>query len=126
MMWLRLVPWVWERLELRLPYNYGKGWETPIFLRNLNAIADALRADTFLATSVKCFLFFLCPWVRANPCPLEVHDGAPPVDRTHYFSVPKMSKVPPKSPHARDKIDEVWIGDIPTQEGAQGCQTPPD
>ena len=45
---LRLLPWIWERLEL-IP-GCGPDWE---FLCKVNAMAKALRKDISLATSVK-------------------------------------------------------------------------
>ena len=58
---LRLVPWVWERLELPLPYSLFVRREIPVFLRKLNAITNGLRADTLLATSVKYLFSLLRP-----------------------------------------------------------------
>ena len=52
-MWLRLVPWVWERLEISIS-DYQKPDKTEIF-------ANVLRAETFLATSIRYFCALLCP-----------------------------------------------------------------
>jgi len=55
---LRLLPWVWERIKcLKLvPYWHSEG----AFPGGANTITDALRANMFLATCVKCFCALLC------------------------------------------------------------------
>ena len=58
---LRFLPWVWERLVLRLYYSEEAA------VRTLNTITNASQADRFLSTSVKYFYpFFLLPWVEAD------------------------------------------------------------
>ena len=44
-------------------------------MSNLNAIANALHADKFVATSVKYFYAFLYPRLWTDSCPMKVHDG---------------------------------------------------
>ena len=50
---LRLAPWLWEHLELSTRQAWDSAGETAV--RNLNAIANALRTNTSLTTSVKYF-----------------------------------------------------------------------
>ena len=52
---LRLLPWVWERLEI--PWQN----EEEDFARKLNTITNTLRADAYLTTSVKYFCALLRP-----------------------------------------------------------------
>ena len=60
---VRLLPWVWERIEcLEPPPLWGSG---PIRSRKRNTITGALRADTSLATIVRYFRTLLCPWFGA-------------------------------------------------------------
>ena len=42
-------------------------------------------------------------WIGANSCPLKVHDGAFLVEQS-LLPVCQMLRVPPKSPHARDRM----------------------
>ena len=56
---LRLVPWIWEYLQLPPPRNQSTRGE--IILKKLNIIANALNADTYLATSVRYFYPFSVP-----------------------------------------------------------------
>ena len=52
-MWLRLLPWIWERLEcIRLTPIWRSEGRYP---RKLSVIMNVLRADAFLATSVRYF-----------------------------------------------------------------------
>ena len=69
-MWLRFVPWVWERLELPFTHCWNSG-ET--FVGKLNAIANALRAEPFLAINVRYFDTLPCPWVGADSRLVKVH-----------------------------------------------------
>ena len=47
---LRLTPWVWERLGT----TYSRSsWDPKFLVRKLNTLVNVLRADIFLATSVK-------------------------------------------------------------------------
>ena len=53
---LRLLPWIWERLEVspQLAWGYDRGLLEPLGLvRRLNAIGNILHANVFLATNVK-------------------------------------------------------------------------
>ena len=99
----RLLPWIWGRLECPevTSRKLSKG-HTP---RKLDAIVNVLRADTFLATSVRYFIVIPSPWVSVDPCPLKVHDGVPRLQEFPLSRVRQMPKVPPKSPHARDRTD---------------------
>jgi len=72
MMRLRLLPWIWERLEcLRAASRWGPDAEGD-FPKGFNAIMGALRVDTLLAASVKYFRALLSPWVPADSCPPKV------------------------------------------------------
>jgi len=71
---LRLLPWIWDLLE---PSSCRYGNEN--FEPNLVAIANASRADTFLAASVKYSCALLYPCAGADSYPLKVHDSALPV-----------------------------------------------
>ena len=81
MMRLRLLPWIWGRLEF--PVEIPKWTSDGRFLMNsagrLNAIVNALRVDVPLGTNVKYFYAFLSPEVVADSCPLQVHGGVPHV-----------------------------------------------
>ena len=70
-MWLRLMPWIWEHINLPKPYSRSSG-ET---VRKLNAIVNVLRTGTYLATSVRYFCVLLYPWVGTDSCPPKVHDS---------------------------------------------------
>jgi len=100
---LRLLPWVWERVEVPLQ----NAWKSEVqILWGLNVIANALRRDVFLAGSVRYFCIFPCPWVTADSRLLmKVTEGASTAAWTHLSCVCQMPKVPPKHPHTRD-----WIG----------------
>ena len=111
---LRLLPWVWERLEV--PPRLGWGLEENC-VQKFNAIANLLRADTFLGASVKYSCVLLYPPVRADSCLLiKVHDGAPSVERVLLSSIHQMPEVPPKSSHVRDMGG--WHHDNLAREGA--------
>ena len=72
-MWLRFVPWVWERLEL--PFTHWNSGKT--FAEKLNTIANALQTEAFLATSVRYFYALPCPWAGVDSRGAKVHEGAP-------------------------------------------------
>ena len=74
-MWLRFVPWVWERLELPFTHYWGSGGT---WVRDFNPIANALHTEIFLATSVRYFYALLYPSVGADLRSVEVHEGASP------------------------------------------------
>ena len=95
---LRFLPWVWENIVL----SWQSSEET--FVNNLNTVANALHADKYVATSVKYFYTFPYPWLGTDPCLMKVHDGVFHVGFYHVLSVRRMPKVPPKSPHAIDRI----------------------
>lgn len=96
---LRLLPWIWERLEV--PQSSWKN-----FVGNLDAVVNGLRhADIFLATSVKYSCAFLSSCIEADLRHLKVHDGASPVEWGHSSSVRRMPRVPPMSSHARNRMD---------------------
>jgi hypothetical protein len=97
---LRLLPWVWERLECL-------AWK-------LDATANFIHANGSLAVNMKYFCPLLCTWVEADWCPLEVHDGVCRVGRAFVRLVPN---VPPKPPHARDRTGE-QVHAAPAQERA--------
>jgi len=67
-MWLRLRPWMWERLECM---KFVPSWGSP---GKLKVIMKHLRADVSLVTCVRYFCVHLCPWVAADLCPLKVPD----------------------------------------------------
>ena len=48
---LRLLPWVWERLELPPPHPWITGDES--FAKKLDSVVNALHTDIFLAANVK-------------------------------------------------------------------------
>ena len=74
---LRLLPWIWEHIEC---FKSAPSHGSVGLPRVLNAMIGALHMDTFLAASVKCFHALLCCTSgRADPCPLQVHDGVHPV-----------------------------------------------
>ena len=98
---LRLIPWIWEYLQVPPPRDWSSRGE--IVVRELNAIANFLCADTFPAFSVKYFRAVLCPWACADSRPLEVHDSRPRGERFHFSSVRQMPTVPPKSTHAGNR-----------------------
>ena len=99
---LRLLPWMRERLKLPLPDTWSSGGETNV--RELSILANSLRIDTLLATSVKYFCPLLGPWVGADSSCLKVRDGAPLVEYVLLSSIPQMPGIPPKSTHARDRM----------------------
>jgi len=68
-MWLRLTPWIWERLECMKSSPF---WRSP---RKINAIMNVLDADVSLAAHVKYPCTLLFPWVGIDLCPLKVRDG---------------------------------------------------
>ena len=68
-MWLRLTPWMWERLECM---KLSPFWRSP---RKLDAIMNALGADVSLATHVRYPCVLPCPWVGADTRLLKVRDG---------------------------------------------------
>ena len=100
---LRLLPWVWERVEV----PRQDPWKSDDrIVWGLNVIVSSLRRDVFLAGSVRYFSIFLCSSVTADSRLLiKVLEGAPPVTWTHLSCVCQVPKVPPKSSHAGD-----WIG----------------
>ena len=63
-MWLRLLLWIWERVEM----------DSEDLVRRPNAIVGALHADPYVGMSVKYFHPFICLWVGADLCPLKVSD----------------------------------------------------
>ena len=85
-----------------------KASEKPTYLRStmqrVSAIMlNALRTDTFLATSVKYSCALLCPWTDANSSPsMKDHESASPraVEWVLLTFVRQMSQVSPKSTHA--------------------------
>ena len=54
---LRLLPWVWERLEFPLPWSPG-GFS---LARKLTTLTNVLCADMLLATTVKYFCLYPSP-----------------------------------------------------------------
>ena len=66
---LRLVPWIWEHLEIPPPYDWSLGGE--IFAGQFNVIAKVLNAHPLPAASVKCFLVHLRPCTGADLYPLR-------------------------------------------------------
>lgn len=62
-MWFRLLPWVWERLELPLPC--GSRDLEGVFVRRLNATVDVLHMNPFPATIVK--YFYSTPFHTLSP-----------------------------------------------------------
>ena len=100
-MWLRFVPWVWERVELPSSYHWYSG---STFAGKLNAFANALHAEVFLTANLRYFLAILCPRVGADSCPLEIHNAGHLPGWDLSF-VRQMLKISPKSPYARDKMD---------------------
>ena len=106
-MWLRLAPWVWERLEL--PYAHRR-YSRATFEGKLNAIANSLRTEILLATNIRYFRV-LSPGVWADLCSLKVHDALPLAAWDPLSSVHQMLRVPPKSPYARDKGDGLLLYD---------------
>ena len=79
MMRLRLLPWIWERLEFLVPTpRWTPDGRLPSrVLRKFNAVMTALCADVSLGTNVKYFRAFLSPWSGADSCPLKVHVRVP-------------------------------------------------
>ena len=72
---------------------------------DLSILANSLRVDTLLATSVKYVCSLLCPWVGADSsCPLKVHDGAPLVEWVLLSSIHRVPGIPPKSTYARNRM----------------------
>lgn len=67
---LRFLPWIWERLELPPPHDWGPRGVN--FGKKFNAIANVLHVDAFMATSVKCFCALLRLLARADSSPLKV------------------------------------------------------
>ena len=98
---LRLVPWIWDHIQpSRASYRYYGGERT--ILWSFPAITQILSQNNSLAR-VKYSYVLLCPWVKADPCPLKVHDSALPGLRNHC-SAYRMPEIPPKSPHARNRV----------------------
>ena len=98
---LRLIPWIWEYLQLPSQYRWGPA-RGDIVSRGLDTIAGAFYADKFLATSVKYFCALLCPSADANLRPLKVHDTGSRGECVHLSSVRQMPTVPPKPTYAGD------------------------
>ena len=84
---LRLLPWIWGRLEIKIPLPYG--WDAcEIIAKKLNTAANYLRVDTLLATSVTYICAFLCSCVGSDFCSLtKVPHGISPVVRTRLSLV---------------------------------------
>ena len=95
---LRLLPWVWERVEV-LPGGWT-GVEDPI--RRPTGIAGALRADPYLSMSVRYVHPFFVPGSAVYLCPLKISVDASPVGGVHDLFVRQMPRVPSKSPHTGD------------------------
>ena len=74
---LRLVPWIWEDIQLLQTHRWD-GRES--VARKLNTITNPLYADTFPATSVRCFYPLLLFAADADSRPLKVHDSGSRVD----------------------------------------------
>jgi len=68
-MWLRLRPWMWERLEC---LKFVPPWGSP---EKLKVIMKHLRADVSLVTCVRYFYHLLSLWVGADSRPLKVPDN---------------------------------------------------
>ena len=101
---LRLLPWIWERLEV---FGCLKTWGLPFGIPAVPMsgviILNALCTDTFLATNVKYSCALLCPWAGANSSPsMKDHDSASPSEPggVHLPFVRQMSQVSTKSTHA--------------------------
>ena len=114
---LRLLPWIWERLEFIPGLHPGE--------KKLTAIVNVLRADVCLAISVKYFCALFCPWVGVDLHPLQVHDTGSLAEGFRHSIVRQMLTIPPKSPHIRDRAGGCLRYE-PTQGRAQARQTPPD
>ena len=108
---------MWERLKFPQPDTWTSGGEN--FVREFSILANSLRVDTLLATSVKYVCSLLCPWVGADPsCPLKVHDGAPLVEYVLLSSIHRVPGIPPKSTYARDRMGgRLYYG--PTRESSE-------
>ena len=75
MMRLRLLPWIWERVEcLELIPSWSPDLEAAP-PRGLNAIMGVLHKDIFLAANIRYFCTLASPRVGADSCPLKVHDS---------------------------------------------------
>ena len=119
---LRLLPWVWERLELPRSDNWNPGGMSSV---KLNIIADVLHASAYLAATVKYFFALLCPRVGADSRPLKDRNGMYLMEQDFLSSIYQMPTTPSKSSHARDRMGgRVYYG--PTQERSQLHRTPPD
>ena len=70
-MWLRLLPWVWECLQLSPPRTWGEG----VFAKRLDAIVNIFQANAILAATVKYF-YVLCLWFGADSCIPKVCDSS--------------------------------------------------
>ena len=75
-----------------------------MFVKRFDAITNVLRADIYLATTVKYFRALVYPRVGVDSC-LKVHDGAFRAGWVYFSSIRQMPRVPPKSPHAGDRMD---------------------
>ena len=118
---LRLLPWVWERVEV---HQKPRGTSEKQVMRGLNVIAECLAADTFLATSVKYISALLFPESGADSLLLmKIHKDTSPRARAHYFFARQMPTVPPKPPHTRDRVDG-WQYYDRTQERSCDCRIP--
>ena len=119
----RLLPWIRERLDVEMlkPYNWSSGESVE---GRLNAIINASHADTFMANRVR-YLCTLSPRIGADLCPPKVHDSISRMERVQHSPVCQMSRVSPKSPHARDRTNDRLFSDS-TSGRSYRCCTPPD
>ena len=111
-MWLRFVPWVWERLELPFA-DYWSSGET--FAKKLNAITNALHAEPFLATTMRYLCTLPCPWVGADSRPVKVHEGSSLGEWVYLSFVRQMLRGPPKSPYTRDGVGDSLRYDLASE-----------
>ena len=125
---LRLLPWTWEWVEAPQQLNRGTDGD---FERKFNAMVSTLHADVSVAARVKYFCVLHSLGSELISRPLKIHDGPSPVERGHYSFVRQMFRIPPKPPHARDRIEGKGIGgrdydDPAFEERAYVRRTHPD
>ena len=96
---LRLLPWVWEHIEM-YPHEWILGRD---HVKDLDTVMNVLLMGVSLATNVRYLCALLRSWAGADSYPPKVHDGAFPMGWIHPSCVRQVSRIPPEPPHAGDR-----------------------
>ena len=118
---LRLLPWVWERLELPPPRNVrGETYE-----RKLGPIAKTFHANVFLAASVKYFwCFFFAPGSELIRTLSRFMTVNLPLDGSALRSFVKCLKSLPNLHTLEIKCSESSCHTTPLKKALKGVQFP--